>query len=146
MFNREAVSRVGGFRKGVQGCEDYDLYLRLARQHPVHCHHQLVAKYRRHDAQMSQQWGLMLSSAVRVLRSQVGYLHRDPSYREAYRMGLKQWQHNYGIPLVWQMVGNVRGRKWDRAIRDLGVLLQYYPHGLLVSLQEKVRRLGRCSA
>lgn len=142
MFNREAVSRVGGFRRGVQGCEDYDLYLRLARQHRIHCHHEMIAEYRRHELQMSQQWGLMLSSAVRVLRSQRGYLRRDPAYHEAYRMGLKRWQHNYGVPLVWQMIGNVRSRQWERAIADLRVLLRYYPQGLLVPLQEKARRFA----
>ena len=146
MFSREAVSRVGGFRKGVQGCEDYDLYLRLARHHRVYCHHEMIAEYRRHASQMSQQWGLMLSSAVRVLKSQRGYLQGHPAYREAYRLGLRRWQYNYGIPLVWQMIGNVRNRQWERAVTDLKVLLHYYPQGLLVPLREKCRRIARCDA
>ncbi|MEP6888554.1 MAG: glycosyltransferase [Nitrospirales bacterium] len=146
MFKREVVSRLGGFRRGVQGCEDYDLYLRIAREHRIHCHHEVIAEYRRHESQMSQQWGLMLFSAVHVMKSQVEHLQRHPAYHEAYCTGLRQWQRAYGVPLVWQMIGNARSRKWGRAFKDLEVLLRCFPQGLLVPLKEKVRRMTRCSA
>src|SRR5262245_15363561 len=49
MLRAEAVRRIGGFKTRVSGSEDYDLYLRIARNHPIWCHDQEVAEYRQHE-------------------------------------------------------------------------------------------------
>ncbi len=142
MFKREVVSRLGGFHREVPGCEDYDLYLRIARQHPIHCHHEMIAEYRRHETQMSQRWDLMLSSGIRVLRSQRKHLRRDAAYREAFSRGLVRWQRAYGDPLVWQMIGNLRTGRRAQAMNQLKVLLRCYSLGLLLPIKEMMRRAG----
>ena len=38
MFRRTVFESVAGFDPSVNRCEDYDLYLRIARQFPIHGH------------------------------------------------------------------------------------------------------------
>src|SRR5947207_4499749 len=60
IFRRGPLMQAGGFTPGVDGSADYDLYLRISREHPLHDHGQLVAAYRRHAASMSGNAGRML--------------------------------------------------------------------------------------
>ena len=70
MYSRQMFEDVGGFDATLSACEDYDLYLRVARRFPIGCHSQLVAHYRRHDRAISADVGKMLTAAVTALRSQ----------------------------------------------------------------------------
>ena len=67
MYRRDALERMGGFDTSVPGGEDYELYLRIAREFPVRRHPRVVAEYRRHGSNMSDNAALMLRSIVRVL-------------------------------------------------------------------------------
>ena len=60
MFRRDVVSRAGGFAAGIDACADYDLYLRISRAWPVVFHDQVVADYRKHGGNMSDNSALML--------------------------------------------------------------------------------------
>ena len=53
MFRRRALEAVGGYDTSLSACEDYDLYLKIARRFPAHQHARLVAEYRMHPGQMS---------------------------------------------------------------------------------------------
>jgi glycosyltransferase involved in cell wall biosynthesis len=54
MFRRTVFSRVKGFDPALfRGCEDLDLYLRIAREFPIHCHGKVSLQYRKHAASMS---------------------------------------------------------------------------------------------
>ena len=52
MYRRDALERMGGFDTSVPGVEDYELYLRIAREFPVRRHPRVVAEYRRHGSNM----------------------------------------------------------------------------------------------
>ena len=67
MLSREALDRVGGFDSTVEPGDDYELYIRIARQFPVLRHSTLVAEYRIHDSAVSQDGRKMYASAERVL-------------------------------------------------------------------------------
>ena len=67
MYRRSAIESAGGFREHLPACEDYDLYLRLARDWPVLCHDDYCAEYRHHDTNMSRRLAFMLKSALAVL-------------------------------------------------------------------------------
>ncbi len=97
MYRRKTFERVGGFDTSLKACEDYDLYLRIARTIPVSCHHVTIAEYRQHDANMSRNNALMLKSAIHVLRTQKQYLRSNE--KRAYRTGLTFWQTLFGDPL-----------------------------------------------
>src|ERR671933_2460451 len=47
MYRRSVFDPVGGFDPSVNGAADYDLYLRIARDYPVHHHGEAVLDYRR---------------------------------------------------------------------------------------------------
>lgn len=68
MFRRPHVD---GFRVGMDGCADWDLYLRVTKNNPVHCHHQTVYLYRRHEQNLSNRSELMYRHALAVFRDQL---------------------------------------------------------------------------
>ena len=39
MFRRDIVDRIGRFCANLRSCEDFDLFLRIARRYPLYCHH-----------------------------------------------------------------------------------------------------------
>jgi glycosyltransferase involved in cell wall biosynthesis len=60
MMTRELFERIGGFDESLPVCEDYDLWLRIARDNPVPLVAQpLVIKHGGHADQLSQSmWGI----------------------------------------------------------------------------------------
>ena len=140
MFRRVVVDELGGFSPHLHACEDYELYFRIARTHPIYCHHELVAEYRRHGSQLSRQWDVMFASALSVLRAQWPHVKGHPQYVEAYRDGVKRFRTVYGDPLLWQMVFVARQGQWRTAFKYLRVLLPLYPVGLVMLLRQKLSR------
>lgn len=96
IYRRSVFDQVGGFDTTLRACEDYDLYLRIARQFPVFCHDEVVAEYRQHGANMSGNPNLMLDQVLHVLRAQRPHLKGDPARLYAYRRGVRAWQAYYG--------------------------------------------------
>lgn len=86
MFRRSAVDY---FRTDVYGCEDWDLYLRVARKHDIHCHGKIISQYRRHTANMSTSKEKMVSSSLIVLQDQLNFVSGDPSLEKLCRAGIK---------------------------------------------------------
>ncbi|MGY2134536.1 glycosyltransferase [Hymenobacter sp. HD11105] len=82
----------------LRAVEDYDLYLRVAREYPVAHHTRRVAAYRRHASNMSGNIPLMLSTVLLVLRRQRQQL-RSPAERQAYARGQRVWQDYYSREL-----------------------------------------------
>jgi glycosyltransferase involved in cell wall biosynthesis len=54
----------------LKACEDYDLYLKVARKFPVGHHSKILAEYRMHGNNMSGNPQLMLASVMKVLEKQ----------------------------------------------------------------------------
>lgn len=95
MYRRAVFDEVGGFDTSLPACEDYDLYLRIARRFPVFCHDEVIAEYRQHGSNMSRNPDLMLRQAYQVLDRQRPYLTTEVQ-RRAYRKGILRWQAFYG--------------------------------------------------
>jgi glycosyltransferase involved in cell wall biosynthesis len=142
MVKREVIMAVGGFREGLISGEDRDCWLRIARLYPIQCHHQLVAEYRRHSAQATQKWDVMLSTGIKMMQYQRPYVHGNPTYEACYQSGIRQYQEACGPPLVWQMVADVRSGRWRLALKALWTVIRFYPKGLLRLIQQKVRRVS----
>lgn len=141
LAKRHALTAVGGFREDLWFNEDRDLWLRVARLYPIHCHHQVVAEYRRHPDQLTQQWGVMLRTGVRVMRDQWPFVRDNPVYAEACRQGIRQYRQACGPPLVWQMVADARAGRVREALAAFMIVLRYYPQGLALLLRQKIGRL-----
>jgi glycosyltransferase involved in cell wall biosynthesis/SAM-dependent methyltransferase len=126
LFRREILDQVHGYDARLRACEDFDLYLRIVREHPVCCHGAVVAEYRRHTANVSNTSALMLTTAVQVLGSQWPYVKRNPRYREAYRRGMRFWKAHYGRELIQQVKG-AEGHAPGARVRAATVLLRLAP-------------------
>ena len=92
MYRRAVFASVGSFNTSLRACEDYELYLRIARQFPIHCHEQIVAEYRQHAANMTRNPALMLKSVLHVLQSQWKEVRRNEYDKKAYKIGRRAWQ------------------------------------------------------
>ena len=127
LFRRDALERVGGFDRRLRACDDYDIYLRIARTQPAYCHDRTVAEYRWHGGNTSLNWRLMLRSTVGPLRAQRRYVRGNPDLETEYRAGRRAWQRQYGDPLLAETLGDLRKpRRWPRAVashRDSAALL-----------------------
>jgi glycosyltransferase involved in cell wall biosynthesis len=138
MFRREVLLRLGGFRPEFEGADDQELYLRIARAHPIYCHHQVIAEYRRHDSQNSRKCALMLKASISALQAQRRYFHGSKIYQEAYRAGIRYRQNLYGEELFWQGLRAARTGRWTEASLCFGTLMKYHPQGLLHPVMQKL--------
>lgn len=141
MFRREAVERAGGFNPNVNTAADYELYLHIARHHPVYDHGTVVAHYRRHDTNMSGNAGCMLRETLEVLWSQRPFLEGDLASLAAYREGWHLWREFYGTQLADEIRHDVRAGEWTAALSKAAVLAEYHPRGLWHHLVRKAGRL-----
>ena len=87
------------FDTKLKACEDYDLYLRIARKYPVLHHTNRVAVYMLHESNMSNNIPLMLTTALKVLQRQKLHLHGIVE-TSAYAEGLRNWSLYYIEALV----------------------------------------------
>jgi glycosyltransferase involved in cell wall biosynthesis len=128
MFRRQAVVDAGGFDPSLRACEDYDLYLRLARRSPVFAHNRLVAEYRKYAGSMSDDPLLMLTSAIRVLRRQGRGIRGDARLRAAYRRGVRFWQGYYGPDARRVACGHLRTPGCRlRGLKEIAVVAGHAP-------------------
>lgn len=144
MFRRRVCAPWLRFDPAMSAAADYDLYLRIARQAPVHGHGQLVADYRLHGASMSSDPAVMLRSTVRTLRAQRRHVRSHPGRRRAYEEGLRSFRHHYGQRVVSRIVSGWRHpANWPALLRGGLVLLRYHPGGVLRETGRSLRILRR---
>jgi glycosyltransferase involved in cell wall biosynthesis len=79
----------------IKGCEDYDHYLRITRENPLIHNPIKISVYRKHAANMSNNYALMLNSALNVLLRQKPLL-RSEEEKKAWREGWDNWVKFYG--------------------------------------------------
>lgn len=75
-------------------CEDYDLYLKVTRIHPVAHHTELIAVYFIHDSNLSKGSALMLNTALQILDSQKNNL-RNKKEKYWFSLGQTFWRNWY---------------------------------------------------
>jgi glycosyltransferase involved in cell wall biosynthesis len=137
IFRRDALERAGGFAYGIDAAADYDLYLRIARAHPVRDHGQLVAAYRRHPASMSGRAGRMLRETLAVMAR--NRPRGDSKRLAAWREGYRQWQDFYGTQLVEEIRALVRRGRHGAAMRGSLLLARLAPGVFVRELSKKTR-------
>ena len=93
MFRRWVFDHFN-FDTRLKACEDYDLYLRVARHFPVKHHTRIIANYFFHSNNMSRNIPLMLNSALKILKRQEVLL-KDQSELDSYEEGLRFWKDYY---------------------------------------------------
>ena len=127
-YRRAVLEAEGGFNPSLPACEDYDLYLRIARKHPVSTHQHVVADYRQHGQNMSRDPRLMLKTALEVLKSNWQYAQGQEHYREAYRAGVTAWREHYSREYYERIYRQVSGKQMGPAL-DLAMnWFRYAPY------------------
>jgi glycosyltransferase involved in cell wall biosynthesis len=130
MFRRSALEEAGCFNPSLtmKGSEDYDLYMRLARNWPVHCHDRQVVEYRQHGSSLSRNSATMLKATLTVHSAQWPFVKGNKEYEAAYREGQNFYKRYYGEWLVEKIRGHVRARnEWPQAVEGMKILLRYHP-------------------
>lgn len=148
MYRREVFDRVGLFNGSRSPSEDYDMYMRVARQFPIRCHEKIVAEYRQHGLNASGNPERMLRATMTVYRAQRPFVKGDQRLEEAYQTGEDMWQKRYGEWTVnkarnhlWQGIYEMKlaRNELKQAARSLLALVQYSPQ---VFVQHLRRRLS----
>jgi SAM-dependent methyltransferase len=120
MYSRDAMKLAGGFNERLRACEDYEMYLRIARRWPIHRHAEPVAEYRQHDTNMSRDHAFMLRAVLEVLRAE---RKRTPDnrHRQALHLGMGVWKEYYGALML---------EKWrgGKTVSGFLKLLRSVPH------------------
>jgi glycosyltransferase involved in cell wall biosynthesis len=142
MWHRMVLEHLGVFDTTVCFSADRDLYLRVAKQYPVHHHGEVVAEYRRPDTSMTYEAASMLESEVTVLRRQRKYARSRERYKEAYNVGIRHSQDSFGKLLIEESLVHLQEQRWRLAISALLVLIRYHPRGFASVLRSKRSRIG----
>jgi glycosyltransferase involved in cell wall biosynthesis len=137
MYRASVFETIGGFASGVDASADYEMYLRVARHFPLCRYDEVVAEYRFHGENMIRNYGLMLRSDIKVLRSQRRYIKGDRRREAACKAGMKYARRHWGDPLVERVREQIGERKWKEALRGAYLLARYYPRGLALVLNDK---------
>lgn len=140
LFRRSVFDEAGGFDHRLQGCEDYDLFLRIARTCQVAKHNQVVALYRHHGANTTLDARLMLSTAISVLNAQRPYIKGRLAEELAWQEGMAFMRSTYGYRLLAEVQRDLASlQNWPRAFSGLAMLMQYQPGFLLDGLVSRLR-------
>lgn len=132
LYRRSALEEVGGFDLALARGDDYDLYLRIARRFPIHCHGRVVTEYRRHSASLTKDPLATMRGELGALRRQ-RRLVRGSREAGARRSGIRRTRRTHGAALSERLPEQVQAGRWQEAVRTAAALFFLYPRGLLRS-------------
>jgi glycosyltransferase involved in cell wall biosynthesis len=100
IYRRSCLLNMGGFDENFRCCEDYELFLRIARTHQLARHETPVAEYRWHQQNMSDKKLLMFRAATEALKRENLYVGDHCELREAIRTGMEFWREFYSLEIA----------------------------------------------
>jgi hypothetical protein len=127
MYRRAVFESIGEFNRALPTCEDYDMYLRIARGHVVHSHGRVIAEYRRHDAAMSMDPARMLNGALDAFAGQSHFIADKPDYMRAQRTGIRYMRRYAPRPMLRQFDAGLRMHRLPAVLRLSSALLRFLP-------------------
>jgi glycosyltransferase involved in cell wall biosynthesis len=142
LYRRDPLIRCGGYTPGLHGYEDYQVFLKIARDHPVGCHSKIVAEYRRHNGNTTHNSALMLETGVAVIK-QIDIPRDQKRLRAARRAGLTFLRRRHGFAFALRIIAGIReGRPWRETLSDCVTLVRLVPPTTLLSREtlQAVRR------
>ncbi len=100
IFRRDYLLEIGGYDTTLEVAEDYDLYLRLSRKHDIACHPHLVAEYRWHGQNTSEDHMKMLRGTLKVLDRHEARIRPSALEHTALEEGRVIWRDHY----TWRLL------------------------------------------
>ncbi|MDF8333127.1 glycosyltransferase [Novosphingobium cyanobacteriorum] len=129
IFDRAKLLAVGGYEATIPRCEDYDLFLRMARRFLVACHPAVVADYRLHGQNMSSDAAEMLAWHLKVLdRNRPD--PADVAGLRAWRDGQRHWKKAF-TNFVWTERGAPSATRWAQRRKMMRVAPRLTPAAAL---------------
>ena len=109
MFDRRKLLAMGGFDETLGMCEDWDAYLRLSREHGFAAHPEIVAVYRKHGANMSDDVPQLRRwiDEVRARELQRGLSRKE---QRAWRQGAHVRDYFYGETRERSLLERAQGK------------------------------------
>ena len=101
------------FDETLRACEDYDLYLKVARKYPVFHHTEKIAAYNIHSTNMSANYKMMLKAVLHVLHTQERAL-KSKDEIEAYNIGRQKWISLYTDFYVYNVLQPIGFKKINK--------------------------------
>ncbi|WP_312163647.1 glycosyltransferase family A protein [Phenylobacterium sp.] len=108
MYRRDRLEAAGAFDPTLRACEDYDVYLRMARDYAIAARPDMMAEYWQHDGNMSRDSAMMLRSVLGVLRRYRSAADERPEWRAAVREGEARWIRFYADTWLTTLLANRR--------------------------------------
>ena len=143
LLRRSVFTSLEGFAP-LTCAEDYELYLRIARQFPIFGYDETITEYRRHDSNKSSNSARMLKDCLHILHKQRPYVRGNAVWEEAYQAGIRNWRRVWGERLVSQVWARLRkGKEWKGSARDMTALMWYGPGVFPRQLWRKLTRSFR---
>lgn len=88
MFRRALFSTEAWFDPTVPGCDDAELYLRIAKKYPVAAYDQIVVQHRNHGGNTSSDRVMMLKSMETIYGRQLREVQGNPLLEELCKEGI----------------------------------------------------------
>jgi glycosyltransferase involved in cell wall biosynthesis len=88
MFRQSLFTTEPGFDPTVPGCDDAELYMRIAKDYPVYCHDQIIVQHRVHGSNTSGNRTMMLRSMNRIYQRHLAYVRGNPELESLCRQGI----------------------------------------------------------
>lgn len=129
IFRRSAFERFGDFNTDprLRCAEDYELYLRMARQSPIIFHDSYTVRYRIHPASASQRPERLLRAVYWVLMRERRHIAGRKDLEEAWRAGRELNLGYYGEKVVRRAVRLFRGGDYWKSGVALAKAARYCP-------------------
>ncbi len=124
MVRRELFEQVGRFDETLSACEDWDMWIRIARVSEIAYVDRVLAKYRVHSANMSLDHERMMTNGLRVLEKAFSPPWPSPEIRRLRRTAFSQWHADCGLNRFY--IG-----RYQEARRDLIRAVTQDPRRLL---------------
>lgn len=115
------------FDTTLRGCEDYDVYLRIARKFPVLHHTKQIAVYTIHNSNSSENIPLMLRGALKALNKQKEYLVTIEE-KEYFHKGVAYWISYYSLILYTNLLNLSVHYAGDKRKEAIEMLKTYNKH------------------
>jgi glycosyltransferase involved in cell wall biosynthesis len=128
---RDRIAALQGFDPTIRAVEDFEFFLRLAREHPFVCTHAVTARYRKHSASESRQVVLARMQEYGVRKRFLTGSRKSEAPEFVTRLEA-EWRRAWEIRL---------GDAWER--RDLPLLRFYLGLQLLVPDAEPIGKRWR---
>jgi glycosyltransferase involved in cell wall biosynthesis len=122
MVRREAVDAVGEFDPAFTVSEDRDYVRRLARRRPLIALDRVVARYRRHPGNSTQDADLVKRSARQFYRKALHDPDDDPATRALARRAWRALQVEAAAEAVQRVPVAVRDRAPQRVLREVAAV------------------------